>query len=80
MLLGCSQSDYRLVGAALSAVAWTTQPITALRCSDVCDLSQPLDQQLWLAWLLYAVHRRLCRANARSAPLAMSLLSTGYQD
>jgi hypothetical protein len=69
-LMGCSHTDFRLVGSALSAVAQATPPIVALRCSELFDATRQYQKPQRLAWLAYTLY---CRR--RLPPLSLSLLS-----
>jgi hypothetical protein len=72
-LLGCSHTDYRLVGAALSAVAMASPSIAALRCGGLFHMTRLQHQLQRLAWLAYTLY--YCR---RRQPLqSLSLLSNG---
>jgi hypothetical protein len=71
-LKGCSHSDFRLVGAALSAVAWASPSVQELRCRGLFYASQPHEQLQRLAWLAYTLH---CRRRRGQSPLALSLVS-----
>jgi hypothetical protein len=75
-VLWCSLSDYRLVGAALSAVALMTPPTEELRCSGLFDSSHAQEKLLRLAWFAFALHCR-GRRSQHSVPWSLSLLSHG---
>jgi hypothetical protein len=72
-LLGCSHTDFRLVGAALSAVAMASPPIAKLRCSMLFYATQPQHQLQRLGWLAYTLY--YCPRWNQSL-LALSLLSS----
>jgi hypothetical protein len=79
-LSGCSYGDFRLVGAALSAVAWASPPVEGLRCRALFA-AIPADEQLqrlaWLAYTLDCRRRRAALTGSRPPLLALSLFPTG---